>query len=80
MANKKGYKKKVENIVVTEPVIESEEAVVTSNIEPTVEKKNEAIEYRVILATPTYFIINKNGVNVTINKRNNYKKGDVVVL
>lgn len=81
MANKKSYKKKVENIVVTEPTIESEETVVTNEVEPTVEKVElKVAEYEVILATPTYFIINKNGVNVTINKKNNYKRGDMVII
>lgn len=37
-------------------------------------------EYRVLLSTPTYYIIDKNGVNVTIKGQNNYKKGDIVKL
>jgi len=83
MANKKNYKKKVENITVTEPIIETEEAVVTTEVEvePTVEKVElKVAEYEVILATQTYFIINKNGTNVTIKQKNNYKKGDIVTL
>lgn len=83
MANKKSYKKKVEDIAVTEPIIEAEEAVVTTEVEvePTVEKEElKVAEYEVILATPTYFIINKNGNNVTIKKNNNYRKGDMATL
>lgn len=83
MANKKSYKKKVEDITVTEPIIEAEEAVVTTEVEvePTVEKEElKVAEYEVILATPTYFIINKRGNNVTIKKNNNYRKGDIVTL
>lgn len=83
MANKKSYKKKVEDIAVTEPIIEAEEAVVTTEVEvePTVEKEElKVAEYEVILATPTYFIINKNGNNVTIKKNNNYGKGDMATL
>lgn len=81
MANKKSYKKKVDDIVVTEPIIESEEAVVTNEIEPTVEKVElKVAEYEVILATPSYYIVNKNGVNVTINKKNNYRKGDMATI
>ena len=37
-------------------------------------------EYEIILARPDYFIINKNGINELINKKNNYKKGDMVRL
>lgn len=83
MANKKSYKKKVEDIAVTEPIIEAEEAVVTTEVEvePTVEKEElKVAEYEVILATPTYFVINKNGNNVTIKKNNNYRKGDMATL
>lgn len=37
-------------------------------------------EYEVILAKPTYFIINKDGSNVVINEVNEYKKGDMISL
>lgn len=37
-------------------------------------------EYEIVLATPSYFIINKNGVNEVINEINTYKKGDIIKL
>jgi len=37
-------------------------------------------EYEIVLATPSYFIINKNGVNEVINEMNTYKKGDIIKL
>lgn len=38
------------------------------------------IEYEVILATPSYYVVNKDGINITINEINNYKRGDKVNL
>ena len=82
MANKKTTKKHVEKKIadikeVTEPTIEKEETIVTTEEkEPVVGK----VEYEVILAKPTYFIVDKNGINERINKINNYKKGDKVAL
>ncbi len=34
----------------------------------------------VILATPNYYIAEVNGSNVKVNKKNNYKKGDIIEL
>ena len=76
-AKKKVDKKDADIKKVTEPTIEKEETIVTTeSVEPVVEK----VEYEVILAKPTYFIIDKNGFNERINKMNNYKKGDKVTL
>lgn len=58
--------------------IDEEEIVETPTTE-TEEVKVEQ-EYEIILARPDYFIINKNGTNELINKKNNYKKGDMVRL
>lgn len=93
MANKKNTKKKAnvqekitdEVIVeqVAEPVVEIEDTVATTEVEvePTVEKTElKVATYEVILAKPSYYVINKNGTNLTINKKNNYKKGDIVTL
>lgn len=44
-----------------------------------VEKKTKK-KYTIIAATPTYFIINKDGNYVFITKINNYKKGDTVSI
>lgn len=91
MANKKNAKKAnvkekaieaqkvVEIEVVEEPIIETETVSVIEVEEPKVEKK-DTTEYEIILARPTYYIINRNGQNVTIKEINNYKKGDKVTL
>lgn len=97
MANKRNYKKKVEETktgVIEEIIpVEVEEKLVEEPI-PTIEteeveekpkvdeedKKVIDTKYEVILATPTYYIINKNGKNITIKEVNSYKKGDIVIL
>lgn len=77
MANKKKVKKQP-----VEEVANKQETVIDEK-KPTFGDETIAentVEYMVVLATPTYFIINKNGLNVVINKKNNYKKGDIVIL
>ena len=69
----------VEIEVVEEPIIETGTVSAIEVEEPKVEKKDTA-EYEIILARPTYYIINRNGQNVTIKEINNYKKGDKVTL
>lgn len=108
----KNKKKKVEEIVVEEVIIEpesvlteeelkdvkedeiidviiSEETPVDdeTSVEDTViveETIDEVVEMktlcRVLLATPTYFVVSKNGVSITINEKNTYKRGDEVIL
>ena len=72
---------KVEKEVkVTEPISKAED---TKTIESAIDKATkveESVKYEIILATSCYFIINKDGNNVTINKLNNYKKGDMISL
>lgn len=87
--NRKYVEKKVANITemtkskvieeVTEP---KDETNLVTEVKPKVEQNTElrVAKYEVILARPTYFIINKNGLNITINKKNNYKKGDIITL
>ena len=74
MANKKSYTKKVER---AESKTETVDTVVIQEEAHIVE---ESAKYEVILATPYYYIINKNGSNITIKGLNNYKKGDIVSL
>lgn len=77
MANKKKVKKQP-----VEEVANKQETVIDEE-KPTFGDEaiaENTVEYMVVLATPTYFIINKNGLNVVINKKNNYKKGDIVIL
>lgn len=33
---------------------------------------------RVIVATPSYFVINKDGETITIKKKNTYRKGEEI--
>ncbi len=55
-------------------------------LESPIEINNEVVnitkekkEYRVILATKTYYIINVDGVNIIIKSFNNYSEGDLVL-
>lgn len=82
MANKKNTKaNKTEGLEiiesVKEPTAETEENVENIIIEVEAPRVSE---YEVILAKPTYFIINKDGSNVVINEVNEYKKGDMISL
>ena len=82
MANKKNTKaNKTEGLEIIESVKES-----TAETEENVEniiievEAPRVSEYEVILAKPTYFIINKDGSNVVINEVNEYEKGDMISL
>ncbi len=92
MANKKNTKKAnvnvektvpveetVETKIVEESIIDTEEEVSAIEVEA-VEVKEDSTKYEIILATPSYYIINKDGKNITIKEINNYKKGDIVTL
>lgn len=68
-----------------EETIEKENNIVEDIIDETIDAKDNTIdipknEYEVVLATKTYFIIDKNGVNEVINETNEYKKGDMVEI
>ena len=94
MANKKNTKRAnviktvpveetVETKVVEESIIETEEKVSAIEVEKepeVVEIKEDFTKYEIILATPSYYIVNRDGKNITIKKINNYKKGDIVTL
>lgn len=97
MANKRNYKKKVEETkteVIEEIIpVEVEEKLVeepiptieTEEVEekPEVDKEEKKVidtKYEIVLATPTYYIVNKGGKNITIKEVNTYKKGDIVIL
>lgn len=79
--NKKNKEKEV--------IEETKTAEVVKPVEPTasVEEKRTATRNtkqasksvcRVIVATPSYFVINKNGETITINKKNTYHKGEEI--
>ena len=71
-------------------VIEETKSVETAksveSITPTEEKKTTTKNAkkmpksvcRVIVATPSYFVIDKNGETITINKKNTYHKGEEI--
>ena len=80
--NKKNKEKKV--IEETKSV---ETAKSVESITPTEEKKTTTTKNtkkmpksvcRVIVATPSYFVINKDGETITIKKKNTYHKGEEI--
>ena len=72
-------------------VIEETKSVETAksveSITPTEEKKTTTTKNtkkmpksvcRVIVATPSYFVINKDGETITVKKKNTYHKGEEI--
>lgn len=48
--------------------------------ETTIKKKNTAKTVcRVLVATPSYFVIDKNGEKITVNKKNNYHRNEEIL-
>ena len=45
----------------------------------TAKKKEPKVPCRVLVATPSYYVINKNGEKITINKKNTYQKGEEIL-
>ena len=46
----------------------------------TIIKKNTAKTVcRVLVATPAYFVIDKNGEKITVNKKNNYHRNEEIL-
>ena len=45
----------------------------------TAKKKEPKVPCRVLVATPSYYVINKNGEKITINKKNTYHKGEEIL-
>lgn len=79
----KPVEEKEELVEMPFPTIETEEVIISDEEEPKVEEEIAKVidtKYEVILATKTYYIINKDGKNITIKELNNYKKGDMVIL
>ena len=80
--NKKNKEKKV--------IEETKDVEVVKPVEPTTPveekktttrntKKAQKSVCRVIVATPSYFVIDKNGETITINKKNTYHRGEEVL-
>ena len=79
--NKKNEKKEVieetkttEVVKLVEPTIPAEEKrIITRNT-----SKAPKSVCRVIIATPSYFVIDKNGETITIKKKNTYHRGEEI--
>ena len=67
--------KSVETVKSVESITPTEEkkATTTKNT-----KKMPKSVCRVIVATPSYFVINKDGETITIKKKNTYHKGEEI--
>lgn len=83
--NKKNKEKEViEETKTVEKAVETAKSVESTT--PTEEKKTTTRNIkkapksvcRVIVATPSYFVIDKNGETITINKKNTYHKGEEI--
>ena len=81
--NKQNKKK-----IVVESIKDLETPVVTKEetkeekktTETTTKKKNTAKTVcRVLVATPSYFVIDKNGEKITVNKKNNYHRNEEIL-
>lgn len=84
--NKKNKEKEViEETKAVEKAVEIAKSVESTT--PTEEKKITTIKNtkkmpksvcRVIVATPSYFVINKDGETITVKKKNTYHKGEEI--
>ena len=84
--NKKNKEKEViEETKAVEKAVETTKPVESTT--PTEEKKTTTTKNtkkmlksvcRVIVATPSYFVINKDGETITIKKKNTYHKGEEI--
>ena len=68
--------KDLETPVVTEKEIKEEKKATRTAIG----KKNTAKTVcRVLVATPSYFVIDKNGEKITVNNKNNYHRNEEIL-
>ena len=68
--------KDLDTPVVTEEEIEEEK----KSTRITTRKKNTVKTVcRVLVATPSYFVIDKNGEKITVNKKNNYHRNEEIL-
>lgn len=68
----------VTNVVADKLVEETKTATRTPRTR-SAKKKEPKIPCRVLVATPSYYVINKNGEKITINKKNNYHRGEEIL-
>lgn len=79
--NKKNKEKEViEETKAVEDVNSIESTTLTEEKKTTTKntKKMPKSVCRVIVATPSYFVINKDGETITIKKKNTYHKGEEI--
>ena len=79
--NKKNKEKKVieeTKVVEVEKPVEPTTPVEEKKTTTRNTKKAQKSVCRVIVATPSYFVIDKNGETITINKKNTYHKGEEI--
>lgn len=69
----------VKDIVSKDVTLQNSSSNITSTENKTVKRKTAKTVCRVIVATPTYFVINKNGEKITVRKKNNYVKGQDIL-
>ena len=68
--------KDLDTPVVTEEEIEEEK----KSTRTTIRKKNTVKTVcRVLVATPSYFVIDKNGEKITVNNKNNYHRNEEIL-
>ena len=63
------------------PVVAKEKTKEEKKTTRTTTEKKSAVKTacRVLVATPSYFVINKNGEKITVNKKNNYHKNEEIL-
>nr|DAG31343.1 MAG TPA: hypothetical protein [Caudoviricetes sp.] len=61
------------------PVVTKEEPKEEKEPKTTTSKKKTKVVCKVLLATPSYFVINKNGEKITIKKKNNYHRNEEIL-
>ena len=79
--NKKNKEKEVVEKIKTTEVVKPVEPTTSVEEKKTTTrntKKAQKSVCRVIVATPSYFVIDKNGETITINKKNTYHKGEEI--
>ena len=63
------------------PVVTKEETKEEKKTTRTTTRKKNTVKTvcRVLVATPSYFVIDKNGEKITVNKKNNYHRNEEIL-
>ena len=63
------------------PVVTEEEIKEEKKTTRTTTRKENTVKTvcRVLVATPSYFVIDKNGEQITVNKKNNYHRNEEIL-